>query len=174
MAKSPKRLREDDPSFSKLNEIMENVLDLEKQVGAFQGEKNSKEYKFLDEELTRKLIALDKIETAGQDNVKQLRKESIKSINNCISILESKAKTYEAETSSKKSPRKMETSPIKVRIIMQMGDEKFCGLFINSQLDIHSHFSTKLPINLRKKYGNSGYIDPRGKIRIFLRSLSNF
>ena len=113
MAKSPKRLREDDPSFSKLNEIMENVLDLEKQVGAFQGEKNSKEYKFLDEELTRKLIALDKIETAGQDNVRQQRKESIKIINNCVSILESKAKTYQAEKSSKQSPRNSPTTKLK-------------------------------------------------------------
>ena len=107
--------RQDDPGFSKLNEIMENVLDLEKQVGAFQGEKNSKEYKFLDEELTRKLIALDKIEAAGQDNVRQQRKESINSINNLVSILESKAKTYQAEKSSKdetskSSPRGSPTS----------------------------------------------------------------
>ena len=60
---SPKwlRLGEDDPYFSKLNEIMESVLDLKK---------NSKEYKFLDEELTKKLLALDKIEAAGQDNVR--------------------------------------------------------------------------------------------------------
>ena len=81
-----------------------------KQIGAFQGEKNSKEYKFLDEELTRKLLALDKIEAAGQDTVRQQRKESINSINNLVIILESKAKTYQAEKSStdetsKSSPR---------------------------------------------------------------------
>ena len=83
--------------FSKLNKIMENVLDLEKQVDAFQGEKDSKEYKFLDEMLTRNLLALDGIETAGRDDVRQQRKESIKSINRCLSILESKAKTNQAE-----------------------------------------------------------------------------
>ena len=76
---------------------MENVLDLEKQVDAFQGEKDSKEYKFLDEMLTRNLLALDGIETAGRDDVRQQRKESIKSINRCLSILESKAKTNQAE-----------------------------------------------------------------------------
>ena len=125
MAKSPKRLREDDPCFSKLNEIMENVLGLEKQIRAFQGEKNSKEYRFLDEELTRKLIALDKIEAAGQDNVRQQRKESINSINNLVSILESKTKTYQAENldsktktyqaekSSKQSPRQSPTTKFK-------------------------------------------------------------
>ena len=95
MAKSPRS--QDDPCISKLNEIMENVLVLEKQIVAFQGEKNSKEYRFLDEELTRKLIALDKIEAAGQDNVRQQRKEAINSINNLVSILESKAKTNQAE-----------------------------------------------------------------------------
>ena len=38
----------DDPCFSKLNKIKENVLDLEKQLSVFVGEKNCKEYKFLD------------------------------------------------------------------------------------------------------------------------------
>ena len=91
------KLRQDDPCFSKLNKIMENVLDLEKQLSAFVGDKNSKEYKFLDEMLTRNLLALDGIETAGRDDVRQQRKESIKSINRCLSILESKAKTNQAE-----------------------------------------------------------------------------
>merc|ERR1712086_588819 len=91
------KMNQDDPCFSKLNKIMENVLDLEKQLSAFQGEKNSKEYKFLDEMLTRNLLALDEIETAGRDDVRQQRKESIKSINRCLSILESKAKTNQAE-----------------------------------------------------------------------------
>ena len=107
---------------SKLNKIMENVLDLEKQISDFQGEKDSKEYKFLDEELTRKLIALDKIEA---DNVRQQRKESIDSINNLVSILESKTKTnqaenlesktktYQAEKSSKQSPRNSPTTKFK-------------------------------------------------------------
>ena len=91
------KVNQDDPCFSKLNKIMENVLDLEKQLSAFVGDKNSKEYKFLDEMLTRNLLALDGIETAGRDDVRQQRKESIKSINRCLSILESKAKTNQAE-----------------------------------------------------------------------------
>lgn len=91
------KMNQDDPCFSKLNKIMENVLDLEKQLSAFVGEKNSKEYKFLDEMLTRNLLALDGIETAGREDVRQQRKESIKSITRCLSILESKAKTNQAE-----------------------------------------------------------------------------
>ena len=80
---------EDDPCFSKLNKIMENVPELEKQVNVFQGEKNSKEYKSLDELLTKKLLALDGIETE-RDDVRQRRKESIESINCCVSILETR------------------------------------------------------------------------------------
>lgn len=91
------KLRQDDPCFRKLNKIMENVLDLEKRIGAFQGEKDSKEFKLLDEILTRNLLALDGIEAAGRDDVRQQRKESVNSINRCVRILESKAKTKQAE-----------------------------------------------------------------------------
>ena len=97
----PIKVGQDDPSFNKLNKIMENILHLEKQVGAFQGEKNSKEYKCLDEMLTKSLLALDGIDSDGEEDVRQQRKESINSINNLVSILESKTKTFQAEKSSK-------------------------------------------------------------------------
>ena len=87
-----KTKREDDPCMMKLDKIMDNVRDLEKKISAFQGDKDSKEYRFLDEVLTRKLLALDGIDTAGRADIRQHRKESIKSINRCLSVLESKAK----------------------------------------------------------------------------------
>lgn len=46
---------------------------------------------YLDEMLTRELIKLDDIETEGKENVRQARKNAIKSIQNSISLLESKA-----------------------------------------------------------------------------------
>lgn len=91
-ASAAKEKRAEDPCLVKLDKIMDNVHDLEKQISAFRGDKNSKEYKFLDEMLTRNLLALDGIDTAGRNDVRQQRKESIKSINRCLSILESKAK----------------------------------------------------------------------------------
>lgn len=87
----------DDPCLNKLAKIMDNVHDLERQLDNFRGDKNSKDYRFLDEMLTRNLLALDGIETAGREDVRQQRKESIKSINRCLSILESKAKSNQAE-----------------------------------------------------------------------------
>ena len=84
--------RSQDPCLVKLDEIMDKVHDLEKQISEFQGAKYSKEYKFLDEMLMRNLLVLDGIDTGGRSDVRQARKESIKSINRCLSILESKAK----------------------------------------------------------------------------------
>ena len=54
---------------------MENVPDMKKQIDVFQGENTSKEYKSLDEMLTKKLLALDGILTGGRDDVRQQRKE---------------------------------------------------------------------------------------------------
>lgn len=46
---------------------------------------------YLDEMLTRELIKLDDIETEGRENVRQARKNAIKSIQDTISLLETKA-----------------------------------------------------------------------------------
>ena len=72
----------------KLHQIMENFHDLEKQVDDFKGNENSKEYKFLDEMLTRKLLALDSIDTSGRNDLRQIRKEFIKRINLLLNVLE--------------------------------------------------------------------------------------
>lgn len=46
---------------------------------------------FLDEMLTRELIKLDDIDTEGKENVRTARKQAIRSIQETISLLESKA-----------------------------------------------------------------------------------
>jgi len=81
-----------DPCLQQLEKIMGNVRELEKQLQAFKGDKESKEYRYLDEMLTRNLINLDNIDSAGREDVRKKRKESIQSINRCLSVLESKAK----------------------------------------------------------------------------------
>jgi hypothetical protein len=86
-----------DSAMEKLSKVQEAVEDLVKQLEAFKGYKNSKEYKLLDEMLTRNLLILDGIETEGREDIRQQRKESIKSINRCLSILESKASGQQAE-----------------------------------------------------------------------------
>lgn len=65
--------------------------DLAEQVRCYiGGTRQDKEYMYLDEMLTRELIKLDDIETEGRENVRQARKNAIKSIQDTISLLETK------------------------------------------------------------------------------------
>lgn len=82
---------ENDPCLKKLAEIQADVRKLVEQLEKFKGNKDSKEYKYLDEMLTRNLLKLDGLNLEGRDDVRQDRKQSIKDINRYLSILESKA-----------------------------------------------------------------------------------
>ncbi|EGI66292.1 BAG domain-containing protein Samui [Acromyrmex echinatior] len=65
--------------------------DLAEQVQRYVGgSRQDKEYMYLDEMLTRELIKLDDIETEGRENVRLARKNAIKSIQDTISLLETK------------------------------------------------------------------------------------
>ncbi|XP_063981438.1 BAG domain-containing protein Samui isoform X2 [Diachasmimorpha longicaudata] len=72
--------------------VQQEVDSLHEQVKQWNGKsRQDKEYIYLDEMLTRELIKLDDIETEGKENVRQSRKNTIKSIQDAISLLESKA-----------------------------------------------------------------------------------
>ena len=92
----PPKLDPKDPSLQQLFKIQDNVNELVNQLDEFNGDKNSKEFKYLDEMLTRNLLALDEIESGGRPDVRQARKESINAINRCLSVLEAKAKSPDA------------------------------------------------------------------------------
>lgn len=87
----------DDPALSKMEKIQAEVSALVKKIEEFKGNKKDKEYLYLDEMLTRHLIALDEIDTGGRNELRQMRKESIKSINRCLSMLDSRAKNESAK-----------------------------------------------------------------------------
>ncbi|KAG8039308.1 hypothetical protein G9C98_003615 [Cotesia typhae] len=72
--------------------LVQNEVDsLTEQVKQWNGtSRKDKQYIYLDEMLTRELIKLDDIETEGKENVRQARKNAIKSIQDSISLLESK------------------------------------------------------------------------------------
>lgn len=71
--------------------MQKEVDDLAEQVRRYiGGSRQDKEYIYLDEMLTRELIKLDDIETEGRENVRQARKNAIKSIQDTISLLETK------------------------------------------------------------------------------------
>lgn len=78
------------PKVAKLDKIKEEVDVLKEKISNFSGTKKDKEYLYLDEMLTRHLIALDGIEPEGQLDIRQMRKESIKDVNMCLSLLDEK------------------------------------------------------------------------------------
>ncbi|XP_011635977.1 BAG domain-containing protein Samui-like isoform X1 [Pogonomyrmex barbatus] len=78
--------------LERVSQIQKDVDDLAEQVRRYVGgSRQDKEYIYLDEMLTRELIKLDDIETEGRENVRQARKNAIKSIQDTISLLETKA-----------------------------------------------------------------------------------
>jgi hypothetical protein len=71
--------------------VQKEVDYLAEQVQRYAGNsRQDKDYMYLDEMLTRELIKLDDIETEGRENVRQARKNAIKSIQDTISLLETK------------------------------------------------------------------------------------
>ena len=76
----------------KIEKVQLDVAELAKRIEAFKGDKKDKEYLYLDEMLTRHMLSLDGVETNGNDELRKLRKESIRSINRCLSMLDSRAK----------------------------------------------------------------------------------
>ncbi|XP_044253700.1 BAG domain-containing protein Samui-like isoform X2 [Tribolium madens] len=84
-----------------IQSIQKDVSELMSQVEKFNGIPRDKQYLYLDEMLTRNLIKLDNIDTQGQENIRQARKEAIKCIEGCIGILEAKAAANVSQTEQK-------------------------------------------------------------------------
>lgn len=78
-------------SINKIQDIQQDVLDLMFKVEQYQGgNKADKDYKYLDEMLTRNLLKLDTIDTRGNDSIRLARKEAIKCIQASLNVLEAK------------------------------------------------------------------------------------
>lgn len=84
----PQPQQKQDPAIEKLDKVREAVKELSGRIEAFKGGKKDKEYLYLDEMLTRHLVSLDCIEANGRDDIRQMRKDTIKSINRCVSQLD--------------------------------------------------------------------------------------
>ena len=77
-----------DPRAKELEKIMNNVSELELQIRLFQGEKDSKEFFFLNDLVTRYRNALNAIETNGHEDLEEKCKEILMMINQCKFILD--------------------------------------------------------------------------------------
>jgi len=79
------------PAEAKLRKIETEVEELLQRVEKFNGCKKDREYLYLDDLLTQKLCILDGIESEGRDDIRKMRKDSIKTINRCLSMLDRRA-----------------------------------------------------------------------------------
>ncbi|GAB6027253.1 BCL-2-associated athanoprotein [Chamberlinius hualienensis] len=74
-----------------INRVSEEVEKLKEVVEKFSGVKGDKQYMYLDEMLTRCLIALDNVFTEGNDELRAARRAMVVTVNNTIKYLEQKA-----------------------------------------------------------------------------------
>merc|ERR1719225_1627915 len=88
------------PKIMKLAKIQEDVESLTNEIKNFNGSKDTKEYRFLEEMLTRQLLALDGIEPDGDTEIRTIRKESINSVNRCLSLLDRKVSDVTADAAA--------------------------------------------------------------------------
>ncbi|XP_063916657.1 BAG domain-containing protein Samui isoform X3 [Zophobas morio] len=108
----PKEVPKPSTPIDLIQLIQKDVSELMGQVEKFDGLPRDKQYLYLDEMLTRNLLKLDNIDTQGQENIRQARKEAIKCIQSCITILEAKAAANVPKPQEKISEdEKVETSP---------------------------------------------------------------
>lgn len=78
------------PGIVKINQILDKVAELEKEVDEFVGRKTDMSYRYLEELLTKQLLDLDSVETGGQDGVRQARKEAVRKLQWILERLERK------------------------------------------------------------------------------------
>merc|ERR1712018_1117318 len=90
-----------DPSLAKLQKVKNDVAELVQKIESYKGSKEDREYKYLDEMLTRHLCTLDSIEAGGRDDIRQMRKDTILSINRCVSILDARASGKKGNVNNK-------------------------------------------------------------------------
>lgn len=90
--------------MEQIEEVINNVKEYSVRVNQFQGTKKDKEYKLLEEMLTRNLLKLDCVEAGCDDNVRQKRKQTVKDIQAYLDQLELKAFSQEqsCDTESRK------------------------------------------------------------------------
>jgi len=81
--------------MQEVEEINQELSSLNEQISTFSGHATDKQYRFLDEMLTRLLIKLDNIDTQGQEDVRTARKQAVAAVHAAATLLESKVRKEE-------------------------------------------------------------------------------
>ncbi|XP_053161766.1 BAG family molecular chaperone regulator 3 isoform X2 [Hemicordylus capensis] len=79
------------PGVLKVEAILNRVQSLEQAVDSFEGKKNDKKYLMIEEYLTKELLALDSVDPEGRADVRQVRRDGVRKVQNILERLEQKA-----------------------------------------------------------------------------------
>lgn len=90
VAQQPPKSQEE-RAFEIINGVMSAVKSLEGEVNSFQGIKKDKQYRYIEEMLTRNLLKLDSVDAGDLENVRQARRQAVRYIEAAIDLLELKA-----------------------------------------------------------------------------------
>lgn len=83
------------PSHATVWRVLGSLSDLQREVLSFNGNRADKNYILLEELLTKQLLALDAIDSQGDDRSKEARKQAVKFANNILSYLDMKTDEWE-------------------------------------------------------------------------------
>ncbi|XP_063296525.1 BAG family molecular chaperone regulator 5 [Pelobates fuscus] len=75
--------------------VLSNLSELQKDVLSFDGKRADKNYMILEELITKQLLALDAIDSQGDECTKAARKQAVKFANNILSYLDMKTDEWE-------------------------------------------------------------------------------
>jgi len=79
-----------DAKISSIDILLCRAEELEPRVLSFSGRRGDKEFIFLDEQLTKLILDLDKVQTDGLEEIRVARKSAVQRIQFLINALESK------------------------------------------------------------------------------------
>lgn len=82
-------------SLQTISSIRQSAEQTHREIEAFNGSKESKQYKYLEDLMERLLCKLDNVETEGNETVRSSRKEVVVYIQQCLDQLELKAMANE-------------------------------------------------------------------------------
>lgn len=87
---SPHRSASSASKISSIDMLLCHAEELEPRVLNFSGRRGDREFIFLDEQLTKLILDLDKVQTDGLEDVRIARKSAVQRIQFLIDTLESK------------------------------------------------------------------------------------
>ncbi|CAL1294292.1 unnamed protein product [Larinioides sclopetarius] len=108
-----KRESPEEVTLKKIQNIEEKLRGYHADVEKFSGTNKEKQYRYLDEMLTRCMLELDEIDTMGLDTIRLARKAAVKRVQASIDLLESKiVKEESRQDQDSKEPMDVESSAL--------------------------------------------------------------